>query len=60
MKVILDFVRGEGPAAGRKVPPSLILGSDTYKDVHDVTSGLLKRIEDWKDVVLGTDLPADA
>lgn len=50
-----DVVRGEGVAAGKLFPTSLLLGSDCYSIVKQETEGHLTRFEEWKDVTFSTD-----
>jgi len=55
-KVIVDLVKGEGGAAGKKdFPISLVLGTDSYRGAKSLSEQTLDRLEEWKDVSLSTD-----
>ncbi|KAI0045390.1 short chain dehydrogenase [Auriscalpium vulgare] len=55
--LVVDFVRGEGAAAGRPLPPVLHLGSDTMYVTREVCGETVQRIDEWKDVFASTDFP---
>ncbi|TFY71380.1 hypothetical protein EVG20_g1624 [Dentipellis fragilis] len=57
IKVMVDLIRGEGVAAGRKVPHTIQFGSDTLKTVKDFCAETTGRIEEWGDVFASTDFP---
>lgn len=55
----IDLVRGEGVAAGKTViPRTLQVGSDAYAFVKGDLEERLRVLEEWKEVVLGTDVDA--
>ncbi|THH32517.1 hypothetical protein EUX98_g1704 [Antrodiella citrinella] len=56
VEVMIDIVKSEGQAAGRKPPPFVGLGSDAYTMIRDACNGALQTLEDWKDVITSTDL----
>ncbi|KAG8910060.1 hypothetical protein FRC02_007407, partial [Tulasnella sp. 418] len=57
VEVMLDVVRGEGVAAGRKIPTVLPLGSDCYNGIQAYCAKTLGVLEEWKDVIVSTDFP---
>lgn len=57
VEVILDLVRGEGIARGSNIPTSFPLGTDCLVAVESVCREELQMLEDWKDVIISTDLP---
>lgn len=55
----IDLVRGEGVAAGKaEVPRTLQVGSDTYAYVKGSLEERLRVLEEWKEVIVGTDVDA--
>ncbi|TFY76568.1 hypothetical protein EWM64_g7445 [Hericium alpestre] len=46
-QVMVDFIRGEGQAAGKNVPTVIHLGSDTVRDAARVCNETLQRIDEW-------------
>ena len=60
VEIMLDFVRGEGVAAGKPTPVTLGLGSDTYTIVKSVLESKLRQLEEYKEIMASTDLPEDA
>ena len=58
-KVIVDVVRGEGQAAGKRMPAVLAIGSDCYQIVRSALEDAIDRLDTWKDVTISTDLPKD-
>ncbi|KDQ49764.1 hypothetical protein JAAARDRAFT_42602 [Jaapia argillacea MUCL 33604] len=54
--IIVDIVRGEGMAEGKDVPLVLSLGRDCYGGVKKVCEDTLRRLEEWKEVSISTDL----
>ncbi|KAH7389144.1 hypothetical protein BKA64DRAFT_130702 [Cadophora sp. MPI-SDFR-AT-0126] len=56
VEYVLDLVRGEGIAGGQEVPFRLPLGKDVFDDVKRKCEETLKLLEDWRDVIRGTDL----
>jgi hypothetical protein len=57
---MVDVVRGEGSAKGKKVPASLVVGSDCYANVKALCEQKLQDLEEWKEVITALDLPAQA
>ena len=55
VSIIADVVRKEGVAKGRTVPFRLQLGTDCYDLVKEKYEGLLKDMDDWKDVITSTE-----
>ncbi|KAF5375786.1 hypothetical protein D9757_008988 [Collybiopsis confluens] len=51
VEVILDVVRGEGKAAGRKFPRYLPLGTNAAQAVKEKTDIMMEVLEEWKDVI---------
>ncbi|KAF9044983.1 hypothetical protein BJ165DRAFT_1474683 [Panaeolus papilionaceus] len=58
VRVIVDMVRGEGFATGKKFPTGLCLGPDCYQMAKDALEGTLARIEEWKDATCSTNFDA--
>lgn len=56
MDAVVDVVRGEGVAAGRGWPLYLVLGKDAERDIRAKCGRMLQHLEEWSDVVRGTDL----
>ncbi|PVH77405.1 NAD(P)-binding protein [Cadophora sp. DSE1049] len=56
VEYVLDLVRGEGIAEGKEIPFRLPLGKDVFDDVKRKCEETLKMLEDWKNVIRGTDL----
>jgi hypothetical protein len=59
-RVVADVVRGEGVAAGRPWPGTLVLGEDAERDVRAKCEEMLGLLDEWKDVVRGTAVDEDA
>ena len=57
VQVILDVVRGEGVAQGRELPLGLPLGSDCYSAINDTLARTASVLNQWEDVIKGTDFP---
>ena len=56
VEYVLDLVRAEGIAQGREMPFRLPLGKDVFDDVKRKCEETLKMLDDWKEVIRGTDL----
>lgn len=54
--IIVDVVRGEGLAAGRKIPSVVAMGSDAVTIIKGALDTALERLETWKDVSESTDI----
>lgn len=54
-RAIVDVVRGEGAAAGRKVPSFIALGSEAYNNISRELDTARKGLEEWKDLTCSTD-----
>ena len=50
MNALADVVRGEGLAAGRKMPLWLVLGTDSEQDLRASIAEKTANLEEWKDV----------
>lgn len=55
VRVMVDVLKGEGVAAGKKRPTRLVLGTDAVEIVGEVCNETLRGIEAWKDVSMSTD-----
>lgn len=55
VEVVIDVVKGEGCAKGKEMPLELPLGRDCVKDIRIKCEGMLKTLDDWKDVIESTD-----
>ncbi|TFY71377.1 hypothetical protein EVG20_g1623 [Dentipellis fragilis] len=60
IKIMMDLIRGEVVAAGRKVPHTIQFGSDTLKTMKDFCAETTGRVEEWEDVFASTDFPKGA
>ena len=58
MEIILDFVRGEGIAEGKPVPPVITLGSDSFEGIKGSCEETLQALSEWKGVIVSTDILA--
>ncbi len=54
-EIVVDLVRREGIANGREVPFRLPLGIDCFDEIKAKCEETMKLLEDWKDVIRGTD-----
>lgn len=50
VSIILDLVRAEGVAAGKKIPFRLPLGTDCYESIKEKCEETLRLLDEWKDV----------
>jgi NAD(P)-dependent dehydrogenase (short-subunit alcohol dehydrogenase family) len=57
VSVVLDLVREEGIAQGRKVPFRIPIGTDCYETIEQECETTLKEMREWKDVIVSTDYP---
>ncbi|KAJ7303481.1 hypothetical protein DFH08DRAFT_722164 [Mycena albidolilacea] len=55
VQVVIDIVKGEGLAAGKRFPSSVALGSDCYKALKNDAEALLARLEEWRPLSESTD-----
>ncbi|KAF9035048.1 NAD(P)-binding protein [Hymenopellis radicata] len=55
VEVVLDVIRGEGKAAGKTLPTSLLLGSDCLQMVRAETQRHADMQTEWEDVTKSTD-----
>ncbi|KAK0763287.1 hypothetical protein N5P37_004274 [Trichoderma harzianum] len=55
VSLILDFVRGEGSAAGREMPFRLPLGTDAYQGITGKCEETLSSLKEHKDLICSTD-----
>lgn len=53
-RVIVDIVKGEGSAIGRKCPDTIILGEDAMKDIRRKCKSVVQLLDDveWRDVLV--------
>jgi len=54
----VDVLHGEGLAAGKDFPTSLVLGSDAYQLIKADLYTDIENLEAWKDVSCSTDFEA--
>ncbi|GFF56550.1 uncharacterized oxidoreductase YusZ [Aspergillus udagawae] len=54
VSIILDLVRAEGVAAGKKIPFRLPLGADCYETIKEKCEETLRLLDEWKDVINST------
>ncbi|RHZ62453.1 SDR family oxidoreductase [Aspergillus thermomutatus] len=54
VSIILDLVRAEGVAAGKKIPFRLPLGTDCYESIKEKCEETLRLLDEWKDVINST------
>jgi hypothetical protein len=54
-QIVVDVVKEEGVAEGRRMPERLLLGRDCVGEVEGKVGGLMGEIEGWKEVALSTD-----
>jgi hypothetical protein len=59
MSVIVDVVRGEGPAKDKPMPLWLVLGKDSEEDLRENIEVRLKNLEEWKDVTRSVSVEDD-
>ncbi len=52
---MVDVVRGEGCAAGKKFPERLPLGEDALAAIEQRCRDMLKLMDVWRDVIVSTD-----
>ena len=52
---IVDVVKGEGMAVGRKFPPRLPLGKDSLVGIRGKCEATLKLLDEWEEVITSTD-----
>ncbi|KAA1474651.1 NAD(P)-binding protein [Dentipellis sp. KUC8613] len=57
VQVIIDLVRGEGAAQGRRVPSVVALGSDCFDVVKGSCEKTLANLKEWEAVTKSTDFP---
>ena len=55
VEVMIDLAHGTGSAAGKTLPITICLGSDSYSVAKEASENALKRLEEWKDVSYSTD-----
>ncbi|KAK3301878.1 uncharacterized protein B0T15DRAFT_544913 [Chaetomium strumarium] len=54
VELMVDVIRGEGCASGRKLPPRLPIGYDAVKVIEGACSNILKVIDVWRSDIVGT------
>jgi len=55
VEAVVDVVRGEGKAKGRKLPRYLPLGAQAAQGIREKTDIMLGILEEWKDVIGSVD-----
>jgi hypothetical protein len=56
--IIVDIVKQEGVAKGRKFPKSLFLEPDCVGKIKELCEETMKSLKEWEDVSMSTDLSA--
>ncbi|KAJ7705711.1 hypothetical protein B0H16DRAFT_1635844 [Mycena metata] len=59
MEAVVDVVRGEGSASGKKWPGNLVLGVDAEADVRAKCKRTLDNLDEWSDVAKAMDFDAN-
>ncbi|KAL2128019.1 hypothetical protein VTI74DRAFT_9839 [Chaetomium olivicolor] len=54
VELMVDVIRGEGCASGRKIPPRLPIGDDAVRVIEGTCHNMLKVIDAWRSDVVGT------
>lgn len=54
VELMVDVIRGEGCASGRKIPPRLPIGDDAVRVIEGTCNNMLKVIDAWRSDVVGT------
>lgn len=54
VELMVDVIRGEGRASGKKIPPRLPIGDDAVRVVEGTCRNMLKIIDEWRGDVAGT------
>ncbi|KAK4234381.1 hypothetical protein C8A03DRAFT_47269 [Achaetomium macrosporum] len=54
VELMVDVIRGEGCASGRKIPPRLPIGYDAVKVIEGACRNILKVIDVWRSDIVGT------
>jgi hypothetical protein len=54
VELMVDVIRGEGCASGRKIPPRLPIGSDAVKVIEGGCRNVLNIIDVWRSDIFGT------
>lgn len=55
-ELIVDIMKQQNFAAGRATPRSLQIGNDCYHAVKGKLESTLATLEEWKEVVVATDI----
>lgn len=55
VEVMVDVIRGEGVAAGRKFPRRLVIGPEAISSLERKCEEDLRMIKEWRDIVRATD-----
>jgi hypothetical protein len=58
VEIILGLVRKEGVGKDKQVPLRLPLGVDVFDDMKAKCEETLRLLQDWRDIIRSTDLPA--
>ena len=59
MKAVVDVVRGEGVAEGKRMPLWLLLGTDSEQDMRENIQQRTKNMEEWLDVTRSVGVEGD-
>jgi hypothetical protein len=54
VELMVDVIRGEGRASGRKTPLRLPIGDDAVRVIEGACHNILKTIDVWRSDVVGT------
>ncbi|KAI5865437.1 estradiol 17-beta-dehydrogenase [Durotheca rogersii] len=54
-RVIVDALTRSGAAAGRDIPPRLVLGRDALRFIRDKLTATQRLLSEWEDVIVSTD-----
>ncbi|KAH6842405.1 hypothetical protein B0I37DRAFT_356483 [Chaetomium sp. MPI-CAGE-AT-0009] len=54
VELMVDVIRGEGRASGKKLPPRLPIGEDAVRVVESTCHNMLKVIDAWRSDLVGT------
>lgn len=55
-EIVVDLVRGEGVATGKKVPLRVAFGQDAWDEVGGKLKRTLRDMEEWEEVTRSTDV----
>jgi len=58
METVVDVVKGEGKAKGRRWPLYLALGDDAEEGIRQKSNKLLRHVDEWRDVIKSVNFDA--